>query len=480
MLFCSLMPNAHVGSVVRACRVRGVVQRIRTSMVRPFMMSSELSVSACLRLLRSSTLRCTRGLVTELAMHHRNYYIAILLEWAADTISSAVLEDIDTGATNVDHYPVSLVLESVASFCGQGVDLFHLDDSKLTNSACRKVFSDLLESVQPLPWNVDVDTHCRRLCKTLSDAACTAFAKKGDKPKQPYVTERTWHLVRFRKWLLKTIKVSGNPVVLLADVHSVMWQFVSSSFLKEPWCHTDLLFIELNVFAVWSFDACVVNYHPAWQVFCRSLAFAFPEVAEDAQPTMELLRNPLLSEHEQRVCNVRSALLVPHQVLANVGCHSGPVQTKLPSLRVSPEVLGRLTPLVHHARRGRRSSVSWRGEGKRGNLVHMRVSVLMVPLRSHLSKLPTLFKDILRQSSVQKFMSLEPIAPQHSCKPAIGTVVGVSVVVQKQIPQSQTGQKTVDVPFVRFIDRVVDVPATVQRLVPSIQKFQKTFSPLTG
>ena len=58
------------------------------------------------------------------------------------------------------------------------------------------------------------------------------------------------------------------------------------------------------MFAVWAFDAFVVNYHPAWQVFCRSLSFA-----EDAQLRMELLRNPLLSEHEQTVCNVRSALL---------------------------------------------------------------------------------------------------------------------------------------------------------------------------
>ena len=112
--------------------------------------------------------------------HHRNDYIAIPLDWAADAISTAVLEDVDTGATNVDHYPVSLILESVQSSCGQGVDpfisKFHLDGAKLTNSTCRKVFSDLLENVQPVPWNVDVDTHCRRLCKTLSDAACTAFA----------------------------------------------------------------------------------------------------------------------------------------------------------------------------------------------------------------------------------------------------------------------------------------------------------------
>ena len=55
------------------------------------------------------------------ATHHRNDYIAVPLEWAADSISSAVLEDIDTGAANVDHYPVMLELESVASSCGQGL-----------------------------------------------------------------------------------------------------------------------------------------------------------------------------------------------------------------------------------------------------------------------------------------------------------------------------------------------------------------------
>ena len=75
-----------------------------------------------------------------------------------------------------------LVLESVASSCGQSVDSFisrfHLDGAKLTDSARRKVFSDLLESEQPAPWSVDVDTHCQGLCKTLSEAACTAFVKR--------------------------------------------------------------------------------------------------------------------------------------------------------------------------------------------------------------------------------------------------------------------------------------------------------------
>ena len=99
------------------------------------------------------------------------------------------------GASNVDHNPVMLELESVASSCGQGVDpfisSFHLDGTKLTDPLCGENFSDY------------VDTHCHPLCKTLSEA----FQKKGDKPKRPYITGRTWHLVRFRRWLLKSIKV---------------------------------------------------------------------------------------------------------------------------------------------------------------------------------------------------------------------------------------------------------------------------------
>ena len=150
-------------------------------MVHPFIMSSELSVCVCPTCEEFDPQRYTWA-CHRTGTHHRNDYFAAPLQWAADTISSAVLEDINTGAANVDHFTDKLVLESVASFCGQGVDLFisrfPLDGTKLTDSTCRKVFSELLESEQPVPWNVDVDTHCRRLCKTLFGAACTAFAQK--------------------------------------------------------------------------------------------------------------------------------------------------------------------------------------------------------------------------------------------------------------------------------------------------------------
>ena len=66
--------------------------------------------------------------------------ITLQNSWIGFLIRLAVLfrRDIDTGAANVDDNTVSLVLESVASSCGQGIDpfisKFHLDGTKLTDS----------------------------------------------------------------------------------------------------------------------------------------------------------------------------------------------------------------------------------------------------------------------------------------------------------------------------------------------------------
>ena len=61
-----------------------------------------------------------------------------------------------------------------------------------------------------------------------------------------------------------------------------------------------------------------------------------------------------------------------------------------------------------------------------------------------------------------KFMSLENLAQQHNDRPAIGTVLGILVMVQRQISQSQSVQN----PFVHYSDSVVDVPVIVHRGVP--------------
>ena len=83
--------------------VPGAVPKIRISMVHPFTTSSELCVFVYLRLLRRFTLRSTRGLVTVLALITET--TTLQCRWTADAISSSVLEDVDTGASNVDHYP---------------------------------------------------------------------------------------------------------------------------------------------------------------------------------------------------------------------------------------------------------------------------------------------------------------------------------------------------------------------------------------
>ena len=265
----------------------------------------------------------------------------------------------------------------------------------------------------------------------------------------------------FRKWLLKTIKVFADPGVLPADVHSVAWQFMSSSFRNEPSCRVDPLFIELYLFAVWSFDAFVVNYHPAWQVFCMSLSFAFPEVAEDAQLRMELLRNPLLSEHEQRVCNVRSALLsliryskrllsqwINADKVAFLEGVAGGVGEAL-SIGASREAWQKIKCLL-----------AWGGK-KRKPRPHARKCVDGSVAQSFVEIANTI-QGHFAAVECAKFMSLENLAQQHNNRPAIGTVVGIPVMVQRQISLSQAVQNS----FVHHSDSVVDVPVIVQRCVP--------------
>ena len=227
------------------------------------------------------------------------------------------------------------------------------------------------------------------------------------------------------------------------------------------------------MFAVWSFDAFVVTYHLAWQVCCRSLSLAFPEVAEDAQIRMELLRNPLLSEHEQRVCNVRSALfslmrhskrLLSHWINAD----------KVAFLESVAEGVGEALSAgaSREAWQKIKCLLAWGGE-KRKPRPHARKCVDGSIAQSFVGIANTIQEHFATVECASSTW-LEPLAQQHNCRAAIGTVVGVLVVVQRQFPQSQTVQKTVDAPFVWFLDRVVDVLVTVQRQVPIVQKFPKT------
>ena len=56
----------------------------------------------------------------------------------------------------------------------------------------------------------------------------------------------------------------------------------------------------------------------------------------------------------------------------------------------------------------------------------------------------------------------------------IGKIVDVPIVMQRQVPTIQTVQKT-EVPQVQF-DRVVDVPVVLQRQMPTIQGYRNLWT----
>ena len=55
----------------------------------------------------------------------------------------------------------------------------------------------------------------------------------------------------------------------------------------------------------------------------------------------------------------------------------------------------------------------------------------------------------------------------------IDRVVDIPVVQQRQVPMVQTIHKTVEIPQAQFLDKVVDMPVVVQRQVHKVQKTQE-------
>merc|ERR1719284_1005822 len=56
----------------------------------------------------------------------------------------------------------------------------------------------------------------------------------------------------------------------------------------------------------------------------------------------------------------------------------------------------------------------------------------------------------------------------------IDKVVDIPVVAQRQIPMVQTVQKTIEIPQLQYVDKVVDVPVVQVVQVPQVQVVEKT------
>ena len=75
--------------------------------------------------------------------------------------------------------------------------------------------------------------------------------------------------------------------------------------------------------------------------------------------------------------------------------------------------------------------------------------------------------DVLVSHTMEKIIEVSKPIPQER-----GQNSTVEQTVDVPVPQIQ--EETVEVPQIQFIDRAVDVPVVMQRLVPTVQKVQRT------
>ncbi|CAK0897522.1 unnamed protein product, partial [Prorocentrum cordatum] len=122
----------------------------------------------------------------------------------------AVLHGIDSGQdpeTKDDHYPVKLQLAyQIVSSVTKGVP--KLDESKLADEGCRKKFCHKPDEVKHPHWGTNLNEHLAIVTEKITEAAHECFRSNGRAPHKPYITRRSFALLRVRRSILKTTRIA--------------------------------------------------------------------------------------------------------------------------------------------------------------------------------------------------------------------------------------------------------------------------------
>ncbi|CAK0832991.1 unnamed protein product, partial [Prorocentrum cordatum] len=141
---------------------------------------------------------------------HRIDYVIIPESYIDSIDACSVLYGIDGGQdpeTKGDHYPVKLQLAyEIVSSVTKGIP--KLDESKLADEECRKKFSQKLSAVQRPPWATNLNDHLTTATVEITEAAHECFRSHGRAPHKPYITKRSFALLRVRRSLLKTTRIA--------------------------------------------------------------------------------------------------------------------------------------------------------------------------------------------------------------------------------------------------------------------------------
>ena len=128
--------------------------------------------------------------------HARIDYVAVPQDWAPSVVSSSVLVDIEHAQLRDDHLPVLVTLEATR-FCNQPFDT--VTGRKDPDLGATDRWSQGLATGRLEPWRTSVDEHVFRLLRTHQRLMHKCSIPRVRRPRQPFITEGTLQLVKFRR-----------------------------------------------------------------------------------------------------------------------------------------------------------------------------------------------------------------------------------------------------------------------------------------
>lgn len=147
-------------------------------------------------------------------------FIAVPLEWRDGIESSWICGDFDLLNDELDHSVVALQVDMVVGACRHKYDgrapLYDRDAAR--SDAGAQQASAFMESIPPIPWEVDVNDHWQCFRSALGNMCQRHFPLQKRKRRQLYLSDDSWRLVCARKDLQIDIKrcIRGQKANYLA------------------------------------------------------------------------------------------------------------------------------------------------------------------------------------------------------------------------------------------------------------------------
>ena len=147
---------------------------------------------------------------------HRIDFIGIPFRWLAGACS-VVRDDIDIVIRRRDHWPVSA---QASPPLGEGSSLIKHRSAIISRSLTKdpganKTFVSLVSTLPPPDWEQHVDDHWEQTRALLTDSAKVAYPLKQATPKKSWLTDASWHALRYRAELRKSSRQAWQDRRLL-------------------------------------------------------------------------------------------------------------------------------------------------------------------------------------------------------------------------------------------------------------------------